>query len=548
MKNSIINSNIFKKLSKINLVKKAIPGLTVLALSVTLSGCDNNENENNFSKKDKSTSSIIVEDNSSSVIEDNFDTTYVEADESISDYAFSGIYTENDWNNFVNESYKKLEGTNINVTKEKFEVALLLLNQEYIQNTNEEETNKILENYFINSEGIDIYDDMNKLLELLSLIRENNTSDNAEFYSLSNLLIPEFITPEDESIINSLENDALIVRNYYIGVDVNEDTVKEIFESTKKFGLGKSEINGYTQADLSLGAIFITENMMQEISVMSQNVVSEESRKELDEKLNSVNGLNNLEREWYSLSEGVRKYVKPIEKDTKYDELYNTIINYREEVYSEVKNIKDISKDGFDSLYAIANIDYFLKDTRTQYVFESLYGTDFDITDTYYKAEETLDRIMVYNMAQPNNETVDLSRLFIDNDIDKLSVSGINYLINDFKTTDYELILDNAEFILDYSKYDNNVTINVTNESTNEVTKYPKASLSKGGTQIVNWMTYFAMVKYSNIINNDVIVESTKGLVDGHDELSNIYAEIVVMLDEKCSYRNEYEYSYKINR
>lgn len=547
MKKTLINLNAIKKLNNINLVKRVIPGLTAFALSMTLSGCEKEDKGQNIERKTDNTSSIVVVDDNIQIT-DNIQTQEVE-EENVSDYYYSGIFTENDWNNYVDKAYKELDGTNININKESFNTALLILNQEYLQNTNEEVTNKILENYFVNSEGVNTYDDMNKLFELLSLIRENNTTVDTKFYSLSNLLIPEFITLEDETVISSLEVDAKFAKRYYENDEkVSEENVKNIFESAKEFGMGKANIKGYTQADLSLGATFITENLMQEISVMSQNVVSEESRNELDERLNSINSLNSIEKEWYALSEGVRKYVVKDKKDTKYDKLLSSTKEEREELYNYFKVVNDLNQDDFNNLYAIANIDYFLKDTKTTYAFEELYGKDFDLTESYYGAEDALYEILHYNFSQPYDSKLDISKLFIDNEVDKYSVAGISYLIGELQTSDVEYTKETAEFILDYSKYDNDVTINVTNNTTGEVVKYPKASLSKGATQIVNWMTYFAMVTYSENINDSIIVESTKGLVDGHNELSNIYAEIVVMLDEKCSYKNEEEYSYKLTK
>lgn len=547
MKKTLINLNAIKKLNNINLVKRVIPGLTAFALSMTLSGCEKEDKGQNIERKTDNTSSIVVVDDNIQIT-DNIQTQEVE-EENVSDYYYSGIFTENDWNNYVDKAYKELDGTNININKESFNTALLILNQEYLQNTNEEVTNKILENYFVNSEGVNTYDDMNKLFELLSLIRENNTTVDTKFYSLSNLLIPEFITLEDETVISSLEVDAKLAKRYYENDEkVSEENVKNIFESAKEFGMGKANIKGYTQADLSLGATFITENLIQEISVMSQNVVSEESRNELDERLNSINSLNSIEKEWYALSEGVRKYVVKDKKDTKYDKLLSSTKEEREELYNYFKVVNDLNQDDFNNLYAIANIDYFLKDTKTTYAFEELYGKDFDLTESYYGAEDALYEILHYNFSQPYDSKLDISKLFIDNEVDKYSVAGISYLIGELQTSDVEYTKETAEFILDYSKYDNDVTINVTNNTTGEVVKYPKASLSKGATQIVNWMTYFAMVTYSENINDSIIVESTKGLVDGHNELSNIYAEIVVMLDEKCSYKNEEEYSYKLTK
>ena len=531
-------------------LKKLIAGASAIVM-MSLSSCGTKIPQNDKISDTQNSSVTTVDESSSMVTADKNSSSEVDNNvvKEETDYSKTGIYTENDWNKFEKRVYLSLEDTSINISESDLNTALLMLNQEYLTNTNQEKTQLILDNYFKNSEGVNVYDDANQLFQLLAEVRNYNTEYYADnnIYSLSNFLIPELVSADDMAVIVKLEEYVSVVRAYYKNTDYvpSKDEVIDIFNSVKEFGMGTGKIAGKTQVSLSNGAIFITENLVQEISVMCQEVVPKKQRAELDDKLNSINCLDNLEKSWAAMA-----YYVDRNTDTKFDEtLYNNILNKRESLSSLVKQCTAVSDDNFDALYAIANIDFFMRDTKNVLIFEKLYGEDFNITEAYKSAEDAVAQINFYNYSidttKSDKEVFDLSEIFIDSKEDSLSVKGIVSAIDNLNSKDTNKINKAAKFLLDYSKYSNLATVNAYDPDTDETLLLDKNSLSKGGTQVVNWLTTYAMVTYRKEINNELYVKNTLALVDGTSDISNIYAEIVVMYDEHCALRNTEEYNYK---
>ena len=472
--------------------------------------------------------------------------TQVDVPTYVTDYSKTGIYTESDYSHFVDNAYAGVKDIRINISKDDFNTAVLMLNQEHLTNTKENDTQLILDNYFKNSEGINVYDDANQLFQLLAEIRNYNTEYYADnnIYSFTNVIIPELLPEEELKVILKLEEYTALVREYYKGTDKapSKEEVETIFETVSAFGMGTGKIEGKTQVSLSNGAIFVTENLVQEISVMCQNVIPFEKREELDNKLNSANGLFNLENAWSDMAYHMSR-MENVEFDK---DLYAKVLTKRNNLVEEVKNFSVTDKQ-ISSLFAIANMDYFMKDTKNVMIFKEMYGEEFDITEAYNDALSAMAQIEFHNYSSDvnNKEMFDISKLFIDNKEDSLSVKGIMSVIDSLNSNNHASIDKAAKFLLDYSKYSNLATVNAYDEETGEILYLDKNSLSKGGTQVVNWLTLYAMVTYRSVINNDLYVENTIPLVDGNNELSDIYSEMVVMYDEHCAIRNPEEYNYE---
>lgn len=181
------NLKIFKNLCNIKLIKRSVATFTAATIMLSTTGCNN---KYDFDRKNDSSYSIST--------------------------------NINNWNDYVNNTYKTITDNNITINKDSTETALLMLNYDgiYYSNDNKKE---VLDNYFKNAEKINIYNDGELTLRLLDAIKTNNTSKdtNRKFIKPSTILSDNALE-SDMAVISAFEKDAetyiiivmVLIKNY----------------------------------------------------------------------------------------------------------------------------------------------------------------------------------------------------------------------------------------------------------------------------------------------------------------------------------------------
>lgn len=508
MKNFIL----FKKVSNVKLIKRAIAGLTAATIMLSTTACNN---KNDFERKNDIS------------------------------YSTSTQKEINKWNDYVDETYKLITNNKIVINKDSAETTLLMLNYDGIYNSTSDKR-EILNDYFKNAKKINAYNDGELTLRLLDAIKTNNTSKDANknFIKPSTILSDNVLEP-DMAVISAFEKDAETLHNYCNGNDkeLSNEAALSIFNSVKSYCNNLYEIDGYYFTDLSYSGSIVVENLMQQIITMSENFTNSDERIELETKIKSFNTINRLETEWYSYATKISNNVSSEYVDSDFVLLVNSIDEKRKELHKQISKCVPSTYEQSSDLFAIANIDYFMNNTE---VFNYLYP-DFDFDKAYSNADNLVESITIYNTI-PDANQLSLGDLIIDNNNDKFSIKGIEHFINNINNGDEKEIKNNASFLLRYSNYESDATINVSDNNSGTQVKIGKANISKGATQIINWETLYTIYMSKDKINNEELSNSIINLVDGHDEISNIYNQIKPIYNNIYSDESNKEYTYKYTK
>lgn len=529
-----------------NLKNKFVLMATTFSLAVTgLVGCGSNDN----AKQDASISSSVVTTSDNS-LDTTVNTTVTETSTDVSEYDYSVQTTENgysqeNWNRFKDGAWKTIQGKINNVNQKSFNSALLVFNLDYLSNSNIQ----IIYNEF--NDGMDVENELNQAYIVLSQIREYNTTITSadEFYSFNNLII----SPKDRAIIASLENYAREIKGLSSNLnnEDNKERIEEIFNTITDFSLGDSklsvDINGNTasvaQIELTRGGILASENIMQDISVMCQNVISEERRKVLDNSLRSKDALAEIEMEM-TKDNAVAGVINPQASTEKTNEIVNMIKRNRDIVANEVVSM-NVTKEEAYALYTVANIDYLMDTANSQNAFKILYSDHFDITKTFKDAESAISKIELYNMGiTDDSQLYTYGHFFIDSETDIISTRAITLMAHNMHSQNQSIVAESVKQLKGYTQYSSKVTINYTRNG--KSASLDKNALSKGGNQVIDWITYYAFLNNKSNINNDQLVNDMIKLVDGTTEGFNVYYDIVLMVEEYCAENNLVVYDYVV--
>ena len=536
MRLNLINKDKIKKIGH----KKVLTATTITLAATGLVGCGSKDD----SKQDVTSSTITTTDYSS-VVTDNYITT-----ESVteSDYNYQSAeygYTQENWDKFKEGAWSSIQGKINNVNQESFDSALLVFNLDYLSNNNIQ----IIYNEF--SEGIDVENELNQAYIILSQIREYNTTITKaeEFYSFNNLII----SSKDRAIIAGLEGYAKEVKSLSLDLnkEENKQKIEEIFNTITDFSLGNSklsvDVNGsiasVAQIELTRGGILASENIMQVISVMCQNIISEEKRKVLDESLRSRDALAEIEMEM-TKDNAVVGAINPQSSEEETNEIVQMIKNNREIVANEVASM-NVTKEEAYALYTVANIDYLMDTANSQNAFKVLYKDYFDINKTFSYAESAVSKIELYNMSvTDDSQLYTYGHFFIDSETDIISTRAIELVAHNLHSQNKSVVDESVKQLKGYTQYSSEVTINYTRNG--EKVSLDKNALTKGGNQVIDWITYYAFLNNKSNINNNQLVDDMIKLVDGSTDGFNVYYDIVLMVEEYCAENNLVVYDYVV--
>lgn len=538
MKLNLINKNKLKKIGH----RIALMATTITLAATGLVGCGNKEKpqktttttvSSNFTSTTDSSSAITLEP-TESVTESNYNYQTTEY-----------RYTQENWNKFKEGAWSSIQGKINNVNQESFNSALLVFNLDYLSDNNIQ----IVYNEF--AEGIDVENELNQAYIVLSQIREYNTTINKteEFYSFNNLII----SSKDRAIISGLEDYAKEVKSLSSNInnEENRKRIEEIFNTITDFSLGNSklsvDVNGsiasVAQIELTRGGILASENIMQDISVMCQNIISEEKRKVLDDSLRSRDALAEIEMEM-TKDNAVVGAINPQASEEETNAIVQMIKSNREIVANEVASMNVTTEEAY-ALYTVANIDYLMDTANSQNAFKILYNDYFDINKTFSYAESAVSKIELYNMSvTDDSQLYTYGHFFIDSETDIVSTRAITLLAHNLHSQNKSVLDENVKNLKGYTQYSSEVTINYTRNG--EEVSLDKNALTKGGNQVIDWITYYAFLNNKSNINNDQLVNDMIKLVDGSTEGFNVYYDIVLMVEEYCAENNLVVYDYVV--
>ena len=461
------------------------------------------------------------------------------AEETVTEPTKYSTVVRTDWSTY-NASVQDLIDSKAknSMSKENLETALLLLNFDYLYVNDL----SILDSYYKNSGDIDQNDEMNQLYKLLSLVREYNTNTKNinDYISYENLLlnIDANNQNDDYKVVSYLESK---VKGLISNPNNLTDEIKlKDFKEIKEFANGTGTICGLYQVDLTNDAIIATENIMQQYSILSQNFVSYEERAELDKILNSHNYLYNVEMNMTKLN----GYARPVATAEESLKIKENVLNQRTKGYDDVKFF-GVTEEEYNSLFAIANIDYFMRDVNNSAVFSSIYGSKADIDNMFINAETAVQKIESYNLKVTNKEELyDYGHLYVSSVNDILNTRYVVNLTFDIANNTNDFNSSAAKLKL-YNQYSEELS-STTYTYENETYRIGKNTLSEGATQINNWISYYTYVVNRTKFNDDKYVDNMISLVNGSVDGLNPYDEIVLMVTDFCANKNEGTFQYKI--
>lgn len=490
------------------------------ATTIVLSGCSSKKNNDTSNNIETTTSQSLLAEETTTV-----PTKYKEV-------------VKTDWETYKESVQDVLDVKSLNsLSENSLETGLLILNLDYLKTNNL----SVLDKYYAESNDIDQNDEMNQLYKILTAIREYNTNiKNAnEYISYTNLLLDVDTAKQNNSykVISYLESK---VKGLISNPSTLTDEIKKNdFNEIKAFADGKGTICGLYQVDLTKDAIIATENIMQQYSILSQSFISYEERVELDKILNSHNFLYNVEMNMTALN----GYARPSATAEESLRIKDKALSQRTLGYNDVKNM-NVTEEEYNDLFAIANIDYFVRDVNNKAAFNSLYGNNIDLDSMFINAESAVQKIESYNVKTVKKEDLyDYGHIYIDSVNDILNtryIVNLSYDINHSNT-----ITSSSNKLKLFNQYSEELNeTSYTYEG--ETYRIAKNSLSKGATQITNWISYYTYVINREKFNNDEYVDSMISLVNGTQDGLNPYDDIVLMVTDFCANKNEGAFQYKL--
>lgn len=459
-------------------------------------------------------------------------------------YVANDTYTQDKWDEFVKECKSILAGKINNENQEGMEAALLLFNIDYL----DENAKQILLTHY--EQGQDVEAEINKLFAVLSQVREYNTTTATAdtYFSYADVMLDE----QDKAIITALDGYAkeiLTLRNDL--TDANRARIQEIFNIIYKFSNGtgtiKVTINGaeqdIAQIHLSRGGIFAAENIAQDISVLSRNIVSQEEREKLDEELRSRDTLAKTQEKinLYTAMASVTATGVNAEEQEKIVNQYT----YQLGVITTELGVMGVTAEEAEALFTVANIDYFMNSANSQHAFDAIYENGFDINATFTNAEEAVRKIQVYDDTQ--EQVYDMARLVIASEADAISLRAFTQTAHGVVSSDPAVVANAVHIVKGYTQFSSEATVNYqTKDQDGNVVDHAidKNGIGKGAYQIVNWYTYYSVSNHKGAYG--AVADSLIQLVDGSQEGLNPYAQIVLEVEDYCAENNIIVYNYEV--
>ena len=535
------------KLKKFNLSTKSIAiFLTAVTMVSATAGCSNNS--------DTTTDSTDVVDE---IIDTESVSSYdVDSVTDVASESNNGADTKTDkveeentpikkWLNYEDTKLKYIrKSIGITFKKNDFRIALLLLNSDYLKNNEPE----IIKNYLssnnrINSEeDLNMNDELNTFYNVLSQIRtyNMNITNSKDYYSLNNLLLDK----SQAGVLKKVEDSTKVcidLESKYNNGKATEDDykkAKETFELINDFQLGNIKIDNVSANELSNEAVFVVEENMKIMSLKLANFTKYNDKEYINsddllkfaESLNSKRAVAAVQTDWNFMAGQAIGDSETIDED-KVKEIRKMLSNQTKVLREETASM-GVTKEEIYALYTIANIDYFVKDSNTKQAFNETHKNGFDLSKILSLAESAVEKIEIYNLSVKDRKDIyDYSHLFIESVEDiyyVMYVSDISFKIHNSNSKDALMC---AKELVDYSAYATDFT--VTNTEGKE-TKYNKNSLNLGGTQVVNFITYYTLLNNKSKIDNEQLYNDGIKLVDGSSEISDVQSQIYWMLEDEC--------------
>lgn len=458
--------------------------------------------------------------------------------------AADDTYTQASWDAFVTECKKVLSGKINNENQEGIEAALILFNIDYL----DENAKQVLLTHF--EQGQDVEIELNKLYSVLSQVREFNTEkatpDN--YLSYADVMLDE----KDKAIIAVLDGYVKEVMNLKQDLtDANKSRIQQIFDTIYKFSNGtgtiKVTINGQeediAQIHLSHGGIFAAENIAQDISVLSRNIVSQEDREKLDSELRSKDTLAKTQEKMnlYTAMASVNAKGVNAEEQEKVVNQYN----YQLDVISDELEVMGVTEEEAQALFTITNIDYLMDSTNSQHAFEAIYEDGFDINATFEDGEAAVRKIQAYDDTQ--TQAYDMARLVIANEADAISLRAFTQTAHGVVSNDEQTVANAVHIVKGYTQFSSEAIVKYqTKDKDGVVTDHAidKNGVGKGAYQVINWYTYYSISNHKTAYGQ--VADSLLQLVDGTQAGFNPYDQIVLAVEDYCAENNVVVYDYEV--
>ena len=548
----------FSNIKNKKLLKRSAAFLTASVLLVSTAGCSNNSDDttsDTLSIIEEITDSDVVNSTSSianvsSKISEDTDKEKVNSSSNTSlrstDTDKKEVTYLEQWNKYETNMWSRVSKiADINISRKDFKTSLLILNSDYLKNNHPE----VIQDYIANTKGINsmdelfMNDELNTFYSVLSQIRAYNmgVKNSKNYFSLNNLLVDK----SQSEVLEKIEENAKIcidLENKYNTGKATEDDykkAKEVFDFINSFQLGNSKIEGVSANDLSNGGQFVAEESMKIMSLKLVNFtkyndkeyISSDKLLKFANSLNSKRAVANVQTDWYFMA----GQVIGTGETTNEDEIKNIntlVMAQTKTLYNEVSKM-GVSQEEINALYTIANIDYFVKNSNTKQVFNKMYPNGFDLAGTLALAESAVEKIEIYNLhVKDGKDLYDYSHLFIESIEDIYSVMYVSSESFKIHNGNNKEALESAKNLVDYSAYSKDFSI-VVNVNGKDV-KYNKNSLNLGGTQVVNFITYYAFLNNKSKIDNEQLYKDGIKLVDGTTEISDVQSQIYWMLEDEC--------------
>ncbi len=521
----------------INGKKKIVAlGASAMAVVMLLTGCGSDKVDSQTSAPTSETSSEATTE-----IEQRIDELQARVEElestGITNIGANDTYSVDAWELFVQDALKNVNGKINSNDEVKFELALSVLNIDYLDQYGQ----KVLLKEF--DRGTDVEMILNAQYGISSQIREWNTglTSTDNYISHTGLLLDA----TDKEIISQLEELAKeVITLRQNPTAENKARIQQIFDMVYAFINGEGTIDmtigGQTKAvgelDLTDGAIFASENIAQTISVLSKDIVSQDKRETMDGKLRSYDILAKVQ-------ESIIRYQTIATLDGVDTEIQERIYADYEKSFEIIKgelSIMSVTEEEAKALYTVTNADFFMDSLESQDVFKLIYKDGFDIREVFNLADSAIEKIVKYNDTRTSaNDLYDMGRLVFASQSDYVSLSGYFNNLYNVNSKDSTIAGAAVDIIKGYNQYSSEVTIdyqtyddegNVINNSLD------KNALSKGATYVINRGTLYSVKSHASVYGTkaDAIIP----LVDGSQSALDPYDHLVLAFDGYCADKN----------
>ena len=535
MKMNFVDMKKIKELGK----KTALVGISTIMLATALTGCAG-KTDNKQIEVSEIPAAVQVETAAPT------DATLASA---TYDENATYEYTQEMFDAFVNDAWASLNGKINNINEEDFRIALMILNIDYL---NENNPQIIIDAC---ARGIDVERELNKMYNVLSQIREYNTSlaEGETYYSFSNLMI----SAKDRAVLPVLENYARTVHQFNPENPEDVERANQIFDNVLGFSKGETKLPvvigdqliEVAQIELTKGGVIASENIMQDISVSSQRLVSEERRAELDQSLMMRDVIAKIQEILIEKNAIAGVTVSTASSEEQAQILEQ--VNYMEtELANEVAPF-GVTQEESDALFVIANIDYFMNSTNSHNVFTTMYANGFNLDQTMELAESAVRKIEEHNLTVTNaNDLYNYGHYFIESETDIISVRAMVEEVHRLKSTDAEVVADTIMDIKAYTQYSSEGYVTYQENSNGELSgpiRLDKNALDKGGNQVIDWITYYALMNYRQLfVGNEGLYDALVQYVSDRTNGLTPYDDIVLMVDDFCAENNITVYNYEV--